>query len=108
MFLDPQGEIIKVAPQPIAMKWGLKLPGLKSDLMQPLLGLTTSLLKTEESQARLRMMDYRGKVSATMIYDYLPINDTFRKVDDDTVLGVMDYKESPQPLFFMLKRESGE
>ena len=108
LFLDTRGEIIKVAPQPMAMKWALNMPGLKSDWMQPLLGLSTSLLKTEESQARLRMMDYRGKVSATMIYDYLPINDTFRKVDDDTVLGVMDYKESPQPLFFMLKRESGE
>ncbi|MEM6256257.1 MAG: DUF4334 domain-containing protein [Cyanobacteria bacterium P01_D01_bin.156] len=107
LFLDPQGEIIKVAPQPLAMKWGLKLPGLKSDLMQPLLGLTTSLLKTEESQARLRMMEYRSKVSATMIYDYLPINDAFRKVDDDTLLGVMDYKESPQPFFFILRRDSG-
>ncbi|MEL6230835.1 MAG: DUF4334 domain-containing protein [Cyanobacteria bacterium J06627_3] len=107
LFLDPQGEIIKVAPQPVAMKWALNMPGIKSDLMQPLLGLTTSLLKTEQSQARLRMMEYRGKVSATMIYDYLPINDTFRKVDDDTVLGVMDYKESPQPFFFMLKRDSG-
>ena len=107
LFLDTRGEIIKVAPQPMAMKWALNMPGLKSDWMQPLLGLSTSLLKTEESQARLRMMDYRGKVSATMIYDYLPINDTFRKVDDDTVLGVMDYKESPQPFFFMLKRDSG-
>ncbi|MEM7793371.1 MAG: DUF4334 domain-containing protein [Cyanobacteria bacterium P01_C01_bin.118] len=108
LFLTPQGEMIKVAPQPTAMKWGLKMPGLKSDFMQPLLGLTTSLLKTEQSQARLRMMDYRGKVSATMIYDYLPINDTFRKVDDNTVLGVMDYKESPQPFFFILRRDSGE
>ena len=108
LFLTPQKEIIKVAPQPMAMKWGLKLPGLKSDVMQPLLGLTTSLLKTEESQARLRMMDYRGKVSATMIYDYLPINDTFRKVDENTVLGIMDYKESPQSFFFILRRDSGE
>ncbi|MEM9483876.1 MAG: DUF4334 domain-containing protein [Cyanobacteria bacterium P01_F01_bin.116] len=108
LFLTPQGKIIKVAPQPMAMKWGLKMPGLKSDFVQPLLGLTTSLLKTEQSQARLRMMEYRGKVSATMIYDYLPINDTFRKVDDNTVLGVMDYKESPQPFFFVLRRDSGE
>jgi hypothetical protein len=66
--------------------------------------LTNSLLKTEESQARLRMMDYRGKVSATMIYDHLPINDSFRQVDDNTVLGIMDWKKSPQPFFFVLKR----
>lgn len=104
LFVDSQGEIIKVAPQPMAMKWALSMPGIKSDLMKPFLQLTTSLLKTEESQARLRMMEYRGKVSATMIYDYLPINDAFRKVDDNTVLGIMDFKESSQPFFFVLKR----
>ena len=31
--------------------------------------------------ARLRMTEYRGVVSATMIYDSLPLNDVFRKVD---------------------------
>ena len=30
-----------------------------------------------------------------MIYDALPINDIFRKVDDDTVLGVMDLRFTP-------------
>jgi hypothetical protein len=40
-----------------------------------------------------------------MIYDSLPINDIFRKVDDDSVLGVMDLRFSPQPFFFVLRRE---
>lgn len=104
LFLDNNGKIIKVAPNPIAMNWVLKLPILKNDFMKPFLRLTNSLLKTEKSQARLRMMDYRGKVSATMLYDYLPINDSFRKVDDHTVLGIMDFKDLPQPYFFVLKR----
>jgi len=50
------------------------------------------------------MMEYRQEVSATMIYDDLPIQDTFRKVDENTVFGVMDFKSVPQPFFFMLKR----
>ena len=104
LFLDGQGEIIKVEPKPVAVKWALKMPGIKNDFMKPLLKLTNSLLKTEQSQARLRMMEYRGKVSATMIYDYLPINDVFRKVDNNTVLGLMDFKDSSQPFFFVLKR----
>jgi Domain of unknown function (DUF4334)/GXWXG protein len=104
LFLDGQGNIIKVAPNPIAMDWVLKIPGIKQAFAKPLLTLTNSLLKTETSQARLRMMEYRGKVSATMIYDYLPINDSFRKVDDNTVLGIMDFKDLPQPFFFVLKR----
>ncbi|MCZ8048963.1 MAG: DUF4334 domain-containing protein [Microcystis aeruginosa K13-05] len=104
LFLDGQGKIFKVAPNPTAMNWIVKLPILKNNSLKPLLMLTNSLLKTETSQARLRMMEYRGKVSATMIYDYLPINDSFRKVDDNTVLGIMDFKNSPQPFFFVLKR----
>jgi hypothetical protein len=108
LFLDNQGKIIKVAPNPMAMNWMQKLPPIKNDFLKPLLLLTNSLLKTEKSQARLRMMEYRGKVSATMIYDYLPINDSFRKVDDNTVLGVMDFKNLPQPFFFVLRRSTGE
>ena len=39
-----------------------------------------------------------------MIYDYLPINDVFRKVDDHTLLGLMDFKGMEQPFFFVLNR----
>jgi hypothetical protein len=108
LFLDSQGKIFKVAPNPTAVNVLFNLPILKNDSLKPWLRLTNSLLQpfvnTEESQARLRMMDYRGKVSATMIYDYLPINDSFRQVDENTVLGIMDLKHSPQPFFFVLKR----
>jgi hypothetical protein len=67
-----------------------------------------TLSKTDASQARLRLMEYRGKVSATMIYDALPINDIFRKVDESTVFGLMDYKHSEQPFFFLLRRDTAE
>jgi hypothetical protein len=52
------------------------------------------------------MTNYRGKVSATLIYDDLPINDAFRLVDTNTVLGVMDLKGMEQPFFFVLNRET--
>ncbi|NMG21677.1 DUF4334 domain-containing protein [Brasilonema bromeliae] len=105
LFLDSQGKVIKVAPSYMgATNWVLKFPILKNDFLKPLVILTNSLLKTEKSQARLRMTEYRGKVSATMIYDNFPVNDSFRKVDDNTVLGIMDYKNLPQPFFFILRR----
>jgi len=106
LFLDSQEKIFKVAPNANMMNWVLKFPIPKNNYLKPWLMLTNSLLKTEKSQARLRSMEYRGKISATMIYDYLPINDSFRKVDDNTVLGIMDYKNSPQPFFFVLNRRS--
>ena len=67
--------------------------------------LLLPLFSTQRSRARLRMTEYRGKESATMIYDALPINDVFRKVDDDTVLGAMDLKGMERPFFFVLRRE---
>jgi hypothetical protein len=51
------------------------------------------------------MTTYRGKSSATMIYDQLPINDVFRKIDQNTALGLMDLKGVKQPFFFILRRE---
>ncbi len=106
LFLDGSCKVFKVAPNPQMMKLSLSLPGLKNESFKPAFTLFSSLLKTEQSQARLRMMEHRGKLSATMIYDHLPINDVFRKVDDNTLLGLMDYKESAQPFFFVLKREA--
>ncbi|TCT16234.1 GXWXG protein [Natranaerovirga pectinivora] len=63
--------------------------------------------KTKRSKARLRQVEYRGKVSAAMVYDSLPIIDVFRKIDDYTLLGVMDMKGNFNDLgyFFILKRE---
>ena len=108
LFLDRNQNIFKVAPNATAMNWVLKMPWLKNDALKPLLMLINGLMKTEVSQARLRMMEYRGKVTATMVYDYLPINDSFRKIDENTVLGIMDYKSYPQPFFFILERKRDE
>jgi hypothetical protein len=73
--------------------------------LKPLYLKTGPLLKTMKPGARMRMMEYRGVSSATMIYDFLPINDVFRKIDNDTVMGLMDMKELSQPFFFILKKQ---
>jgi hypothetical protein len=106
LLLDGDRNLFKISPNPQIMKFALRLPALKSESLKPAFTLLNSLFKTEKSQARLRMMEHRGKLSATMIYDHLPINDVFRKIDENTVFGLMDYKESAQPFFFTLKRES--
>jgi hypothetical protein len=54
--------------------------------------------------ASLRRVEYRGVVTATMVYDQHPIFDHFRKVDARTVLGVMDRKNDSMPLYFYLRR----
>ncbi|MCY1044920.1 DUF4334 domain-containing protein [Corallococcus sp. bb12-1] len=62
-------------------------------------------VETAKFKARLRMTEYRGKLSATMIYDDWPTNDVFRQVDADTLLGVMDARGMPAPYFFVLRRD---
>ncbi len=54
--------------------------------------------------ASLRMVQYRGVVTATMVYDKHPIFDHFRRIDGNTVIGVMESKGDTQPLFFYLQR----
>lgn len=82
-----------------------RLPIPKSKAVGRIFQLCLVLFATRRSCARLRMTTYRGKESATMIYDGLPINDIFRKINENTVLGVMDLKGMEQPFFFVLQRE---
>jgi len=66
------------------------------------------LLRTTRPRARLRMMVHRGKCSATMVYDQWPILDAFRRLDADSVLGLMDARGMARPFFFVLRRAAGD
>lgn len=57
-------------------------------------------------RACLRELPFRGTTSTAMVYDLFPVTDHFRKVDDDTVMGVMQtpWRRIP-PFFFYLERE---
>ncbi len=66
--------------------------------------LIVNLLNDARGAARLRKMEWRGKTSAVMIYDQLPIQDHFRKVNDDVLMGMMDCKGMNRPYFFLLAR----
>lgn len=63
------------------------------------------LLSTSRPAARLRLVEYRGVVTATMMYDALPVNDHFRLVDENTVVGAMDMRGWDRPFMFVLRRE---
>ncbi|MBE3002446.1 DUF4334 domain-containing protein [Nocardiopsis sp. HNM0947] len=75
----------------------------------PLLGRvgrgSLRLFRTSKPRARLRMVEYRGVTTGTMCYDALPINDHFRKVGDNTLLGAMDMRGVSAPFMFVLRRE---
>jgi hypothetical protein len=62
------------------------------------------LFATRRSRGRLRMTGFRGRCSATLVYDDVPILDAFRALDRDTVMGCMDLKGTARPFFFLLRR----
>lgn len=55
-------------------------------------------------------IEFRGEVTATMVYDSLPVFDHFKAVDTDTVMGIMSGKLGPlfgtdQLYYFWLTRQ---
>lgn len=104
LFGSPETGLIPLEPR--HMRIGLTHLGFaKHPLTVRGFRLVRPLLKASGPAARLRRTEFRGKVSATMIYDSLPINDVFRRVDDDCVFGAMDFKGMPRPFFFVLHRD---
>jgi hypothetical protein len=64
-----------------------------------------------KGEASLWMEEFRGEVTATMVYDGQPVHDHFKKVDENTVLGIMNGKKAldhssgvGRHLYFYLQR----
>lgn len=103
LFSDNEGRLFALDPQRLPFSIGQYFPRIK--VARQALLAARFLLQTRKTKARVRMIEYRGKVSASMIYDNLPIYDTFRLIDQNTLLGVMDLKGMEQPFFFKLHRD---
>ncbi|MEV0896016.1 DUF4334 domain-containing protein [Actinoplanes sp. NPDC049802] len=58
--------------------------------------------------ASLWPVEFRGETTATMVYDGRPVLDHFKRVDDGTLLGVMNGKgvlDEGRHYYFVLERE---
>ncbi|MEU2086533.1 DUF4334 domain-containing protein [Streptomyces albus] len=62
-----------------------------------------------QGDASLYMVEFRGEVTATMVYDGRPILDHLKRIDDHTLLGCMNGKgvldQDGRHFFFLLERE---
>lgn len=105
---DGHGGRFQVDPKFLPMgSVGALLPIVRRPLAAAATRRAMGAMRTSKPRARLREVAYRGVPTATMIYDALPINDHFRRVDADTLLGVMDLRGLPAPYVFYLRREAG-
>jgi hypothetical protein len=105
VFAAPGGGRVSVNPALVPMQLVHRLgPRVQHPLAARAFRAALPLLATRRPAARLRMVRHRGVVTAGMVYDALPIIDVFRRVDDDTLLGVMDLRGA-DPYVFALHRE---
>ncbi|WP_232824311.1 MULTISPECIES: DUF4334 domain-containing protein [Paraliobacillus] len=104
VFQKPDGTLFTGNPALLP----LNLPFDKVPLKAISIGMkmVRPFFSTEKSSARLRITDYRGKPSASMVYDAKAIIDVFRKVDETTLMGVMDIKNIQHGIsyFFVLQK----
>lgn len=86
-----------------------RIPAVKNQNLRGLINTLSPALRTRTAKARLRTTRYRDVDTATMIYDQLPINDVFRRLDGvagaDAVIGAMDLRGLSRPYFFVLRRD---
>jgi hypothetical protein len=60
-----------------------------------------------KGEASLWLEEFRGEVTATMVYDGAPVHDHFKKIDDDAVMGIMNGKgvlDNGRYYYFYLER----
>ncbi len=105
LLVEAGGKVFPITSRFLPMSL-LNASWLRPGLVRALFALVRPLLRTKAPTARLRMLEFRGKLSAAMLYDFLPINDNFRRVDQDTLLGLMDLRGIEQPFFFAMRRVS--
>lgn len=110
LFSDGGGDIFAVDPMLAPMGLAGRISGLTESPMvkrtsPTALSALNPLIRTTKHRARLRNIEFRGAVSAAMVYDHKAIIDHFRKVDDATLLGIMDLRDMDQPYFFTLRRD---
>jgi hypothetical protein len=58
-------------------------------------------------KASLWMEEFRGEVTATMVYDGMPIHDHFKKIDDNAVIAITNGKgarDDGRYMYFYLER----
>lgn len=94
-----------INPALLPLRLVTKMP-LRDKIAPILFPLLAPLLWTKRAKARLRTIEFRGRMHAAMCYDHKPINDVFVRLNNDEVMGWMDFKGMEKPYFFKLKRES--
>ncbi|MGY1824032.1 GXWXG domain-containing protein [Geodermatophilus sp. SYSU D00079] len=108
LFPDRAGRPRPVQPAPAPLTLLRRAPALAASRPARIAFVAARpLLRTRRPAARVRAVSHRGVVTAAVVYDRLPVVDVLRAVTPDVLLGCMDPRGLPEPLFFVLERDAG-
>ncbi|MCA1409088.1 DUF4334 domain-containing protein [Ensifer sp. IC3342] len=105
LFKKDGDRLVPIDPSPIPLGLAFRLHRLgRTEAARNLFSHLIKHLRATGPVASLRMMRFRGNVSAVMVYDRKPVADHFRKIDTDTLVGVMSVQGYDGHFFFQLER----
>jgi GXWXG protein/Domain of unknown function (DUF4334) len=108
LFADRRGVPRPVAPWPAPLALLRRAPGLAAGPVARVgFAAVRPLLRARRPGARVRAVEHRGVVTAAIVYDALPVIDLFRRVDERSLLGLMDMRGLDEPFAFVLTRAPG-
>lgn len=105
LFEKSDGKLFAADPARLPIQAAERMP---RSLIRIMFLILPILICTKKSGARMRMMKFRNKVTAVMLYDRQPIMDIFAKVDDTTLLGITDAKWRHKKGYFFILEYVGE
>ena len=108
LFPDRRGRPYPVTPGPAPLGLLRRWPDLARTPAARLgVAAVRPVLRARRPGARVRSVAFRGVVTAAIVYDALPVVDVFRRVDERSLLGLMDMRGLAEPFAFVLTRSPG-
>lgn len=105
LFEKRGGRLFAADPARLPIRAAEKMP---RGLIRVMFSVLPPLIQTKKSGARMRMMEYRNKTTAVMLYDRQPVLDIFARVDETTLLGITDAKWRHKKGYFFILEYVGE
>lgn len=96
-----------VVPMPL-ITHPVDAPKFVKSLAPKLMRVLRPVARAHSHGAHLDIINHRGVTTVAMVYDDRPVIDVFRSIDENTVVGCMEYPGMPRPHFFVLQRDNGE
>ncbi len=105
LFQWQPGRLVAIDPRVVPIRFAMTFASFgRTILARKLFSQFQNAFRARGTTAVLGVRTFAGAASAAMIYDAQPIVDHFRRVDHDTIAGMMCLPGDERRLFFKLTK----